>query len=282
MTGDDGVDADVWVVRTGALGDFVATIPVLDRLRERPGRLVVVSSLRYRALFPAADAWIDAEGQAAAALFAGRTDLREAVGVAWTAGAAAALRACGARQVREGTPHPPPGRSIHDHLWASALDGPRDRDPRLHPAATALEAMRERLGGERPVIVAPGSGGARKRWPLERWRRVAEAMARPVLWIGGPLEVGEPGWGEPRWDDLGLPELMALARECAAWIGPDAGPSHLATAAGAPTGVVFVGATDPRCWAPPGAQVFGPEADVGDVVAWARAASESRGWSSRL
>lgn len=249
------------VVRTGALGDFVATLPVLARLREEARRLTVVAPARYRVLFAGADAWHDADSAHATAMIAGRVDLSGVdLGVAWTSTAAEALTACGARAVAAGTPRPPPGTSIHDHLWAPLRDrfGPRDRDPRLTADPTAVAAITLRLGDRRPVVISPGSGGAAKRWPLPRWRAVAERLD-DVVWIGGPIEADEPGWGSPRWDDLDLVGLVALATRCRAWLCPDSGPGHLAAAAGARTGVVFTGATDPTCWAPPGAAVFGAD-----------------------
>lgn len=253
----------VW--RTGALGDFVLTLPVLSALAERASRLIVVAPARYRPLVVGADRWIDAEGAEAAAWIAGRTRVDADLGVAWTATAAEALRSVGVRDVRTGDPHPPPGVHQADALWRPIreLVGPRDRDP-----AVPIGPVDHVASHRGAVVIAPGSGGARKRRPIGWWQEVAARVARPVLWVGGPVEAEEPGWGAPRRDDLDVPGLIALAAVCHAWVGPDAGPQHLASAAGARVGAVFVGETDPACWAPCGATVFGPSARPSDLARW--------------
>lgn len=254
------------VLRTGALGDFVATIPVLSRLREE-GPVTVVADGRYRPLF-AADRWIDANGAEGAAIFGG-SPLDADLGLAWTATAADALEACGVRRVLRGSPRPPPGMSIHDHLWSPLVRsfGARDRDPAVPEDPEVGVRISARLD-RRPVVLAPGSGGQDKRWPIERWQAIAQEV--PALWVGGPIEAAEPGWGSPRWDDLDLRGIVALARRCRAWLGPDAGPGHLARAAGARVGVVFV-STDPANWAPPGARVFGAADHASALVDFALA-----------
>ena len=246
--------------RNGALGDFVLTLPALDRLAEE-GPLTVIAPARYAALFPRAAEWIDADGPVATGIFAGRVRLDHDVGVAWTAGAADALARAGVREVLAGRPHPPPGVHAADSLWEPlrARWGPRDRDPRVAGASLAAHAG--------AVVLSPGSGGTRKRWPLTRWRAVADAIAG-CLWVGGPVEAGEPGWGSPRRDDLDLAGLVGLATVARAWLGPDSGPLHLAAAAGCRVGAVFVD-TDPACWAPIGGRVFSADTTPDALTAWA-------------
>jgi ADP-heptose:LPS heptosyltransferase len=263
---------DVIAIRSGALGDFVATLPVLSRLREE-GRLTLVADPRYRTLFEA-DRWIDIHGPEATALFSGAPQ-RADVGVAWTTTGAEVLEACGVRWVLRGRPRPDLGVSIHDHLWEPIRGwlGARDRDPRVPRNSMAEQAISVRVSGS-PVVIAPGSGGSTKRWPLERWREVAAAVvARSrdgVVWVGGPVEADESGWGEPYLGDLDLRGLAALASQCRCWLGPDAGPGHLAAAVGARVGVVFV-CTDPRSWAPPSARVFAAEDQASALVDFALA-----------
>ena len=250
--------------RTGALGDFVLTLPVLDRLAD-DGPLTVVAPLRYRAFFGRAAEWVDADGAALTAWFAGRVTRTERWGVAWTATAADALRACGVARVTLGPTLPAPGVHAADSLWEPLCErfGARDRDPRINTSPSSDPAA--------PVVLAPGSGGAAKRWPLDRWRAVASRLNRPVLWVGGPNERDEGGWGIPRRDDLDLAGLVALAGRCAAWLGPDSGPCHLARAVGARVGVVFGHASDPTQWAPLGATVFRWDIAPERIADWANA-----------
>ena len=224
------------IVRTGALGDLIATLPVIHRIAE-DFEVTVVTSRRYAAILGVRARIVDAESSEAMRIIAGTEDLDGVeLGVAWTATAAEGLSACGVATVLGGTPRPPAGTPVHDHLWAPivAWFGARDRDPRVVPEPAAVADIERRLAGTRPVVISPGSGGSSKRWPIERWRVVGDALDG-ALWIGGPIEAGEPGWGSPRWDDLDLAGLAALAARCTAWLCPDSGPGHLARAVGART-----------------------------------------------
>ena len=271
----------VWVVRTGALGDFVATLPVLHGWRRVAAHLTVVAPRRYASLFSEADRWLDSDDSEVLRLFRGDLDLGNVdLAVAYTTTFAAALVEAKAQCVLRTTPTPAPGIAIHDHLWAPCEPflGPRTQGPNVVPEARRLAAMRARLLAsgfvEPPVVLAPGSGGLRKRWSLLHWHQIACSIRAP-LWVGGPAEAGEMGWGVPHWEDLDLADLAALAALCSGWVAPDSGTAHLAAAVGAPTAVVFVGATDPKNWAPPGAQIFEfPSSEAGSpalIVAWLHA-----------
>ncbi|MDP2312617.1 MAG: glycosyltransferase family 9 protein [Pseudomonadota bacterium] len=247
-------------VRAGALGDFVLTLPVLRALT-MVGPVHVVTSQRYSVLFPPGATLVSGEW-----LWRGAAPpVAYPVAVAFSAVTAEALRAAGVREVLSVAPRPPPGVHAVDH-YAGVLDGlvAVDRAPRVAAAPDPT------VHGA-PVVLAPGSGGAEKRWPFERWRQVAgllEAAGVPVVWVRGPDEAGEDWPVDARCPDL--PGLAALAASCRAWIGPDAGPSHLAAAVGARVGVVF-GVTDPACWAPVGAQVWPWDVDAVTIAAWAGA-----------
>jgi hypothetical protein len=96
------------------------------------------------------------------------------------------------------------------------------------------------------VVIHPFSGGARKNWPLEKYRELAARLKRPVEWLAGPEEQLERAC---RFDDLG-----ALARwlsGASAYVGNDSGITHLAAAVGIPTVALF-GPTDPALWCPRG------------------------------
>ncbi len=258
------------LLRTGALGDFICTLPILDRARRESTHLTVIAPARFSALFQHADEWIDSDGPETTALFAGKRPLNADLGIAWTATGAETLRQNGALQVAAGSPLPPGAVHILDHLWTplAPLWGPRSTDPRLAPSAEAIARLRARGGPPRPLVIAPGSGGAAKRRALAWWRELAERWNGPSVWVSGPVEAGEIGWGSPHWQDVDLSELIALAASCFAWVGPDSGPSHLAAAAGARVGVLFNEATNPDNWAPPRARVFDDAASLETWVQW--------------
>jgi ADP-heptose:LPS heptosyltransferase len=96
------------------------------------------------------------------------------------------------------------------------------------------------------VVIHPFSGSAKKNWPIENYRALAERLPMPVEWVAGPEESLR--------DAKRLDNLLVLAswmRGCELYIGNDSGISHLAAAIGLPAVVLF-GPTDPNVWAPQG------------------------------
>lgn len=105
------------------------------------------------------------------------------------------------------------------------------------------------------VALLPGTGGKDKAWPAASFAALArEASSRglPVTVVWGPGErelagsiaasAGPDVSLAPR---TSLLELAALLARCAAVVGGDTGPVHLAASLGVPTVAVFV-ATDPE------------------------------------
>lgn len=120
----------------------------------------------------------------------------------------------------------------------------------------------EGLPHEGPLIVfSPVSRRQYKRWPLERYSRLADSLvekykARIVL-IWGPGEEEIVGtftanmknqcFVAPRTTIMEMAGIIALSD---LFIGNDNGPKHMAVAVGTPTVTIF-GPTDPRAWTPP-------------------------------
>jgi ADP-heptose:LPS heptosyltransferase len=100
------------------------------------------------------------------------------------------------------------------------------------------------------IAIHPFSGSARKNWPLERFQRVAERLravtGRGVEWCAGPEEELD---GARRFETL--QRVAEWLSRAALYLGNDSGISHLAAACGTPSGVIFQ-ASDPRVWAPRG------------------------------
>lgn len=123
------------------------------------------------------------------------------------------------------------------------------------------------------AVIHPFSGSPSKNWPLSRFQEVAAALSRdlPVHWCAGPEEELP---GAFRFDSLyDLACWLARAR---VYIGNDSGPTHIAAAVGTPVVALF-GPTDPRVWAARGPQVQVLEQgrepiSVEDVLGAARAA----------
>lgn len=133
--------------------------------------------------------------------------------------------------------------------------------------------------GERPLIaIHPGSGSARKNWPTDRWaelgRRLLTRDPRPqLLVVGGEADGTQVEALRAAWSgapivvarELPLPQLAAVLARASFFLGHDSGISHLAAAVGVPAVLLF-GPTDPGIWAPANPQVRIIEAPEGDLA----------------
>jgi hypothetical protein len=167
-----------------------------------------------------------------------------------------------ARRLVSQDPAPPPG-GPHAARWlARALEpvvgeGAGESDAGIlsfteAERAEAREHMRDLP--ERFVAIHPGSGSPSKNWPLARFVGAARALAAgsPWLFVAGPAERDAEAPADAvvvrEWP---LRRLGASLGQAGLFLGNDAGISHLAAAAGAPTLALF-GPTDPAVWAPVG------------------------------
>ncbi len=113
-------------------------------------------------------------------------------------------------------------------------------------------------------LLVPGASPGRpaKRWPAERFARLAATLDVPVVVLGGPTEAplaatiaaAAPGTLSLA-GQTSLPEIAALARRAAFCIGNDTGPTHLVAACRCPTLALFGRDSDPALCAPRGPAV---------------------------
>ena len=134
---------------------------------------------------------------------------------------------------------------------------------RVHLSAASKERAARGLGSaRRPLVaIAPGARWETKRWPVESFAAVSDALAangvRTVL-CGGPgdgpaLAAFRAAARTPPVGDLSELPVDALAAGLAQvdlLISGDSGPAHLATAVGTPVLTLF-GPTSPARWGPP-------------------------------
>ena len=105
---------------------------------------------------------------------------------------------------------------------------------------------------ERPkqpyAVLHVGASTPLKQWPAERWRTLADAIARDgttIVWTGGAnerpiFEAVEAREGEiDRVGRLDLPQLFHLLAGASRLICPDTGIAHLARIVGVPTVALF-------------------------------------------
>jgi len=116
------------------------------------------------------------------------------------------------------------------------------------------------------IVIHPGSGGVRKCWPLDDWlqelRIWRKEQPMELVWLAGEVEgdllrqVPEE-WRRPPHEACerrSLADVFGLLHGSDLYLGHDSGISHLAAWAGVPSGLLF-GPTDPKIWAPPGSFV---------------------------
>lgn len=130
-----------------------------------------------------------------------------------------------------------------------------------------------------PVLIHPGAASAARRWPVERWREVAAALAADghrILVTGSPAEaelaaavVAGVGAAENVCGQLDLDGLTRAVGAAAVVLSADTGVAHVATAL-AVRSVVLFGPTPPAWW--------GPAVDPGlHTVLW-RGDPAARAW----
>lgn len=139
--------------------------------------------------------------------------------------------------------------------------------PNLEPPASDREFIDGFIGslpgGAKPLVgIHPGTSdfGSFKRWPLERFARVAQLLAEKygavpiVTW--GPAEeeraaelIELSGGKAVKAPELSITRLAALLRRFDVLIAADTGPLHLAAALGTPTAAIF-GPKDPAVYGP--------------------------------
>lgn len=272
----------ILVIRGGAIGDFILTLPVLAALRAQfPSAHLTVLGYPHIAglavLGGLADAVKPIEARGLAACFNARAE----VPTEWAeffAGFAVILsylydpdsvfeqhvRRCTSAVFIAGPHRPTEAGGIHacetflKPLERLAIFG-ADPVPRLAPKSDASGGS----PGRPKLAVHPGSGSERKNWPEANWvellRRLAGRTTADLLLIGGEAE-GERlahlarVWPADRLavaQSLALTELARHMASCTAFIGHDSGITHLAAALGL-RGLALWGDTDPAVWHPRG------------------------------
>jgi heptosyltransferase-3 len=133
---------------------------------------------------------------------------------------------------------------------------------------------------ESPILALhPGSGSEKKNWPIDDWVELAKnslnakILFRTLIFVSGEADENEMARlrilfeHEPQVrfaHQLPLPQLAAVLEQ-STFIGHDSGISHLASAAGARTLILF-GPTDPKVWAPQNEDVRVLLAPNGDLT----------------
>ncbi len=262
----------ILVLRGGALGDFIVTLPALTLLRERwPGAKIELIGNATAARLARNRGWLDAVHSQHEARWSGlfadgpiARDLADWLGEFdlvlnyWpdadrTLQRRFPLRAGQIYITAEAMPRQSPAAAHYcEPLRALGLVAPI-HFTRIQPLPIS-ERESSRSTPSSAIVIHPGSGSPKKNWPEKNWLELVPRLPVPVILIAGEAEA--PRWAtysRPGVTVLGptpLEELVHHFAACRLFVGHDSGLSHLAAACGAPCVLLF-GPTDPAMWAPP-------------------------------
>ncbi len=267
----------ILIIRGGAIGDFICTMPVVAALRQAlPG--TPLSLLSYDRVLPLAGATgsfmhlRSIESQAFAGFFASRSQLNEEwVEFFGSFGMilsflydpdeilAENLKRCRVKTVLTLDPRPV-DRHVSEHL-CSILNliaiFPENFSPTL-----ALQNIAAPTTSAGDVVLHAGSGSEKKNWSIDNWRKILKLLVSrgvPVTVIEGEADVERTsqllsGMSSPQVSVMRNKSLLEIASVlCRAriFVGHDSGITHLAAALGTTTLALF-GPTHPHLWAPRG------------------------------
>jgi ADP-heptose:LPS heptosyltransferase len=275
----------ILVIRGGAIGDFILTLPALKALRDaRPQAHMEILGYKHIAVLAEerfyAQAVHSIEYAPLARFFARNSELPAELADYFASFDLIVsylydpdrifetnLRRCGVQNLICG-----PARIVENAGHAARqLARPIqeleinvvDFAARIFPSIEDREFAGEFLALVPPPIFAihPGSGSHEKNWPLENWIGLFSPDSRfadleRLVVISGEADEAQADQLEREWKNrdvrfarnLPLPRLAAVL-ERSIFIGHDSGISHLAAAAGANCILLF-GPTDPDVWAP--------------------------------
>ena len=284
----------VLVIRPGALGDVILTLPALqalqeawpDAVTEMMGRPAVLEWLLGRSVVQRVQSFDRSELATLFAEGAGpglwlRRYLKGFGLLLSYVGPAAQSFARNLARLAPGhvitwDPRPPPGmrRHLSEYLQTplQQLGVPTSaQPPRVRPTVedeqgAAAWWSEQRLINQRVAAIHPGSGSPAKNWPAERFAELAQHLQHEhglhPLVLGASVDESVVGMvvrdlaDQPHTvlHNAPLSSLAAILVRCSIYIGNDSGISHLAAAVGVPTVALF-GPSDPAVWAPRGPSV---------------------------
>ncbi len=275
----------ILVIRGGAIGDFILTLPTLKALREAypQAHLEILGYKHIAALAEHrfyAQAVRSIEYGPLSSFFAKNSELPTDLANHFASFDLVIsylydpdgifennLRRCGVQNLIHG----PAKVDDRDHAarqLARPLEelGLRASDfaPRIYPSTEDRKFAEDFLRGmPRPILaIHPGSGSETKNWPIENWIEFgnvvldSDKFRGSLIIVSGEADQGRSNELETIWRNdrvhfarnLPLPVLAALLGH-AIFVGHDSGISHLAAAVGAKCILLF-GPTNPEVWAP--------------------------------
>jgi heptosyltransferase-3 len=275
----------ILVIRGGAIGDFLLTLPALKLLRdefpsahleilgykhiialvENRGYADSVRSIDYAPLA----SFFSRDGELQAELAQYFRSFQQIISYLFDPDEifASNLKRCGVKNLIKASPQINDGEHAARQL-ARPLEQLglflEDAAAMLYPnKEDRMFAKKFLERSARPLLALhPGSGGERKNWALENWRELGDWLVdsmqpSTLLVVIGEADESRAQQLKEWWakrpvcyaQNLPLSQVAALLEQCAVFIGHDSGISHLAASVGTPSLLLF-GPTDPEIWAP--------------------------------
>lgn len=274
----------ILVIRGGAIGDFILTLPVFAALRQAfPLAALHILGRPSIAQLALAGGLADAINDLDSACLAGLFVPEGRVEQPW-------IDYFASFDLVISFIHDPNGvfrghiRQLTPALYIQGIHRPSETQ-NLHATDALLASLKSlflfvssplpqlRLSNPKPpfsppvIALHPGSGSKMKNWPLPQWVKLTQALlantAHDLLVIGGESDSEECArlidqCPSSRIRTVLHEPLVSVAdslRRCRLYIGHDTGITHLAAALGIPT-LVLWGPTRKQVWAPPQSQVM--------------------------
>jgi ADP-heptose:LPS heptosyltransferase len=278
-------DTKLLIVHQGAIGDFILTFPAILRLQAYYRFIDVLCQSGQGKLAKAlglAENWHPLEAACWASLFTHQIDPKikallkpygEIVLFSLSGQLEQSLNQVTEKPVCRIPPRPPVHECIHvaqfilDKIYGCGLI--KDTDATLDDVP--LPVHKDRPQNFCKILLHPGAGSIRKRWPVSNFLLVETMLKndglKPEFVLGPAEESLAAELQHPHrlvHTPQDLPELAVLLESAGGYIGNDSGASHLAAYLGLPTTVIF-GPADPARWTP-----------IGRVVRIVRPALECR------
>ena len=282
------------ILRGGAIGDFILTLPALQALREWwPDAYIELVGYPHIANLALAAGLVDhvesLDRADAARLFTWRPTFSEEQAAHLRSfdlvisylhdpdGVVKAnLKAAGVKQVIYGSPLVEEGHAI-DHLMKPLETLAIYCEKPLPRLTLQAERGKEWLAAHglsgNVVAIHPGSGSPKKNWPTENFLKLAEQLresGQMYLIIFGEADAAVADLirknmpGVIELSGCTLVELATVLSACRAYVGNDSGVTHIAAALGLRTIVMF-GPSDSDRWGPRGSHVSVIKAPEGNL-----------------
>lgn len=294
----------ILVIHQGALGDLVLNFPALESLKqEKKAFVAILCSSQLGKIaheLNVVDAYFSLESARLCSLFCDEmtpavkefiSDYDTLILIGFSNAIEGYLRQNHGGKVHKISPRPPVDEETHvalyiieqlvakgllDNcgLWTrSVMFSSRQAKPSATSKIQNPKSKIRNLREKNLIIIHPGAGSPRKRWPVENFVQVASIIKGmnlgEVVFVVGPAEsdlapfikAGIKGDFRAR-EVCDLSCLIALVRQARCFVGNDSGVTHLAAFMGIPTVAIF-GPSSPKRWSPvgPATTVLRGEAD---------------------